>query len=126
MQFIIYGNLNVKDITAALARHGQRPAEPAVDTSAPGAPADAESREQFFAYLQKNQWELMTDDMDLVHRLYEEKIRFNRTIVLILPAPGDAGIAIDRLFARYPRLSARRLYSLTPGRVKIRQLPGAV
>ena len=32
--------------------------------------------------------------------------------------------AIDRLFARYKRLSPRRLYTVTATRVKIRQLPG--
>jgi predicted GTPase len=31
--------------------------------------------------------------------------------------------AIDRLFARYKRLTPGRLYIVTPGRVKVRQLP---
>jgi hypothetical protein len=32
--------------------------------------------------------------------------------------------AIDRLFARYKRLSPGRMYTVTGTRVKIRQLPG--
>ena len=40
-------------------------------------------------------------------------------------SPRTQATAIPRLFKRYPRLTPRRLYTVTPNRVKIRQLPGA-
>ena len=51
---------------------------------------------------------------------------FGGVIVLVLEtAAQDPGRAIERLLERYRRLTPGRLYTITPNRVKIRQLPGA-
>ena len=45
--------------------------------------------------------------------------------MLLLTPGGDIeqDDAVDRLFTRYKRLSPGRLYTITPSRVKILQLP---
>ena len=60
--------------------------------------------------------------------MFEEKIAYPGIIILLINAPDASAqsAAIDRLFERYKRLSPKRLYTITPNRVKIRQLPGAV
>jgi hypothetical protein len=87
-----------------------------------------------FPLLEIKQWQLLTTDTDLVQQVYEQKIDFPGIIVLLLESRASADDpnpiasqpqAIDRLFERYPRLTPRRLYTVTPNRVKIRQLPGA-
>jgi hypothetical protein len=86
--------------------------------------ADAPPRDTLLA-CQSRQWDLLTDNPALALAPLEEKIPFNRSIVLLqlrdsaTPQPD----AISRLFDRYKRLSPHRLYTLTPSRVKIRQLP---
>ncbi len=126
MQFLFHGNIAIKPGSAALGRHSHRAVGPGPNDSPLPDTADAQGRAEFFALLAKNQWELITNDADLIHRVYDEKINFNRTIVLLVANVAEAPAeAIDRLFVRYPRLSPRRLYTLTAGRVKVRQLPGA-
>ena len=78
--------------------------------------------------LEKKQWNLLTTDAALVRGVYEKKVPFGGVIVLLLGRSGgaaDQGRAIERLFERYRRLTPGRLYTVTPNRVKIRQLPGA-
>jgi hypothetical protein len=77
---------------------------------------------------QKKQWDILTTDSALADAPFTQKHPFNRTIVHLHLEGGDVeqDDAIDRLFKRYKRLSPRRLYTITPTRVKIRQLPGAV
>ncbi|HVX85420.1 MAG TPA: hypothetical protein VH253_11615 [Phycisphaerae bacterium] len=77
-----------------------------------------------FTALAEKQWGLVTNDNALVRRVYEEGVRFDYTIVLLLEGVEAAG-AMGRLFERYKRLSAGRLYTVTGTRVKIRQLPGS-
>ena len=50
---------------------------------------------------------------------------FNRSIVFLQLEGGDVeqDDAVDRLFQRYKRLTAGRLYTVTGSRVKVRQLP---
>jgi len=76
---------------------------------------------------QKKQWDILTTDSALADVPFAQKQSFNRTIVHLHLEGGDVeqDDAIDRLFERYKRLSPRRLYTVTPARVKIRQLPGA-
>ena len=76
---------------------------------------------------QKKQWDILTTDAALADAPFGENAPFNRTIVHLHLEGGDIeqDDAIDRLFERYKRLSPRRLYTVTPTRVKIRQLPGA-
>lgn len=74
------------------------------------------------------QLEIMTADETIAHAPYgEDAARFGRTIVYLLVDRQDVeqDDAVDRLFARYKRLSAGRLYTVTASRVKIRQLPGS-
>jgi hypothetical protein len=76
---------------------------------------------------QKKQWDILTTDSALADAPFAQKLPFNRTVVHLHLEGGDVeqDDAIDRLFERYKRLSPRRLYTVTPTRVKIRQLPGA-
>jgi len=76
---------------------------------------------------QRKQWDILTTDATLAEAPFAEKEPFNRTIVHLHLQGGNVeqNDAIDRLFERYKRLSPRRLYTVTPTRVKIRQLPGA-
>ena len=78
-------------------------------------------------FAQKKQWEILTTDPALADAPFAQNIPFNRTIVHLHLEGGDVeqDDAIDRLFQRYKRLAPRRLYTVTPTRVKIRQLPGA-
>jgi hypothetical protein len=75
---------------------------------------------------QKKQWDILTTDSALADAPFAQKQPFDRTIVHLHLEGGDVeqDDAIDRLFERYKRLSPRRLYTVTPTRVKIRQLPG--
>ena len=126
MQFFLHGQITKAAAEAALIRHSHRIVPEGASGENMPTPDGADSRREFFAHLAKNQWELITTDADLVHQFYNDKIDFNRSIILLVGSAGeDQPGAIDRLFARYPRLSPQRLYTLTSGRVKIRQLPGA-
>ena len=51
---------------------------------------------------------------------------FNRVVVYLHDAPTSNVESVARLFERYKRLTAGRLYTVTAGRVKVRQLPSAV
>ncbi len=93
------------------------------------APELADRPDLLLPLLQKKQWNLITAAAPFVHAVYEQHVAFNGVIILILhdaDAPNVHGRGIDRLFERYKRLTPRRLYTITPSRVKIRQLPGAV
>lgn len=48
---------------------------------------------------------------------------FGRVIVYLQDRPEEHELAIHRLFERYKRLAPGRLYTVTGGRVKVRQLP---
>ncbi len=138
MRFLIHGTL-APEISAALARHEHKahtleelgetshtPTEPS--GSAAGSPTIAIDPAELFQSLARRQWFLLTNDAALVHQMFEEKIPYPGIIILLINAP-DApaqSAALDRLFERYKRLTPKRLYTITPNRVKIRQLPGAV
>ncbi|MEM7806610.1 MAG: hypothetical protein AAF561_00695 [Planctomycetota bacterium] len=51
------------------------------------------------------------------------KATFGRTLIFLNSGPSDAPLAVHRLFGRYKRLSPGRLYSVSPQRVKVSQLP---
>jgi hypothetical protein len=89
-------------------------------------PADAPPSDILKA-AQKKQWDILTTDSGLADAPFAQKLPFDRTVVHLHLEGGDVeqDDAIDRLFERYKRLSPRRLYTVTPTRVKIRQLPGA-
>ncbi len=126
MRFLVHGDIHA-DALAAMARHEQvcqtmAEVAPIVD----GVSESLASPGELLPLLQKKQLQLLTTDTAFLNALYEEKILFSGVIVLLLDAEeGKQAGAIDRLFERYPRLTPRRLYTVTGSRVKIRQLPGA-
>ncbi len=120
MQFLLHGGL-AADVGEAMIRHGHRVhqiAELTDQTSASGPP------DKLLADLAQRQWCLLTADRDFIHSVYDQGLAFSLCIVLLLGEPSERNAAVDRLFERYKRLSPKRLYTVTPGRVKVRQLPG--
>jgi predicted nuclease of predicted toxin-antitoxin system len=87
-----------------------------------GVAEDATS-EVVLATAQKAQLDLLTGDADTANRPFETKAPFGRCIALLSEEAGQAE-AIGRFFERYPRPAPGRLYTITPSRVKVRQLPG--
>ena len=128
MHFFLHGPI-APDAQAALVRHGHvchTPLELSADTPAPDLALD--TPETLLPLLKKHQWNLVTVDGSFIAALYEAKHPFPATIIYILDDPADLhdqGAAIDRLFERYKRLAPWRMYTVTPNRVKVRQLPGA-
>ncbi|HEY4328740.1 MAG TPA: hypothetical protein VGN88_03320 [Phycisphaerae bacterium] len=125
MQFLIHGELD-KGVAKWLAK------EEHVCHTIGELPEDSEGvigdPAVLLPLLAKKQWNLITTDSQLVRSLYDKKVLFAGVVVHILEEPGaklDGLDAVKRLFERYKRLTARRLYTVTPSRVKIRQLPGA-
>lgn len=128
MRFLVQGAIG-EEARAAMVRHEQVcHAAAELEGDAEEAGAVAAGPEELCKVLAKRQWNLLTTDTAWVGRLYEEHVAFGGVIVLILESAaakgGQAG-AVDRLFERYPRLTPRRMYTVTGSRVKIRQLPGA-
>jgi hypothetical protein len=127
MRFLIHGAVH-SDARAALVKHEHachELLELSGETEFPTVAAD--DPVQLLPLLEKKQWNLLTTDGEFLHALYEKKPAFNGVIVYLLDDPAvlhDQDKAIDRLFERYPRLTARRMYTITASRVKIRQLPG--
>ncbi len=128
MRFLIHGAVGA-EAAAALAKreHGCHTLPEFLADA--GAPADAgRDPEVLLSWLDKKQWHVITTDAALVRDVYEKKIAFRGVIVLLLDhpdTPQDQSQALDRLFERYKRLTPGRLFTVTPNRVKIRQLPGA-
>jgi hypothetical protein len=126
MRFFLHGTFN-DQAHGALKKH-----EHAFHTSADLPDADfsalAANPAEFLKLLAKKQWQLLTTDAALIHKIYEDKIEFPAGVIVhMLDEPAvmdDQGAAVDRLFDRYKRLTPRRLYTVTASRVKIRQLPG--
>jgi hypothetical protein len=119
MRWLFHGNLTPA-AAEALKRHKQETQRPADIGLPPDAlPAD------FFEAARKGQLEIITADSALAQAPFEQPTRFVRTMVHLNVAEGDVeqDDAIDRLFTRYKRLSPGRLYTVTGGRVKVRQLP---
>jgi hypothetical protein len=73
----------------------------------------------------EKQWDIITTDAAVALSPFDGGKPFGRCIVHLQLTGGDVEMddAVDRLFARYPRLSPGRLYTVTASRVKIRQLP---
>jgi hypothetical protein len=120
MRFLLHGSL-APALTGTLRRHehqAKTSAEAGIDTADPVA---------FLQAAHKQQFDIVTGDPRLVETAYEQKAPFARSIVFLQLEGGDVeqDHAIDRLFARYKRLSPGRLYTVTATRVKVRQLPSA-
>ena len=119
MRWLLHGNMTpaVRD---AIVRHG----DTATLASELELPADAPA-EDVYKVAQSKQLDLMTTDAQLAQYPFEHAVKFNRSLVFLQLEGGDVeqDDAIDRLFERYKRMSAGRLYTVTASRVKVRQLP---
>jgi hypothetical protein len=119
MRWLLHGNINPA-VGEALRRHGHDVRSPAdISLAAEASPADV------LRTAHKNQLDVMTSDQSVATGLFEEPFSFDRSIVFLQVGGGDVeqDDAVDRLFARYKRLTPGRLYTVTGSRVKIRQLP---
>jgi hypothetical protein len=119
MQWLLHGNLT-SAAAEALKRHGH-----SVHTLAELELSPSPTLRDVVWSANKKQWDLVTTDASLVHWIYDDRFPFKRSIVYLQLEGGDAeqNDAMDRLFARYKRLTPGRLYTVTGTRVKIRQLP---
>jgi hypothetical protein len=129
MRFLLHGVIH-PDTQAALVKHQHAchtMLELSEDSTAPEEVANDPL--QLLPLLAKKQWQLITSDGDFIQKLYDHHFPFPGIIILLLESAEDdprlQATGISRLFERYPRLAARRLYTVTPNRVKVRQLPGA-
>ena len=123
MQWLVHGTLDAA-VTESLKRHGHQ-THALAELPAHESPRDPRD---LLKAAQTKQWDIITNDAQLVQFIYDEKIWFNRSIVFLqLAGVGGGDVeqddAIDRLFTRYKRLTPGRLYTVTETRVKVRQLP---
>jgi hypothetical protein len=107
----------------ALRRHGHQVVDLPEVAGDPGTDVSA-----VLAAAKKAQLDVLTADPALAAAPFEATASmglFNRSLVFLQLAGGDVeqDDAIDRLFARYKRLTPGRLYTVTGTRVKVRQLP---
>ena len=119
MQWILHGQLTPA-VAEALTRHGHT-----VHTlSELEMKKEATHRDVVWG-ANKRQWDIITTDAALIHWIFDDHFPLKRSVVFLQLTGGDAeqDDAIDRLFARYKRLTPARLYTVTGSRVKIRQLP---
>lgn len=127
MRFLVHGTITPEG-QLAMIKHEQA-LHTVMELAGDGVTdATLESPEELLKLLAKKQWNLFTTDGAFVEKMYEQHVEFPGVVVLLLDDPAvldDQAPAVDRLFERYKRLTPRRLYTITPSKVKIRQLPGA-
>jgi predicted nuclease of predicted toxin-antitoxin system len=122
MRFLLFGNLTPA-VAAAVVRHKHQAVTP--DTV---QLSDATPKLDVLKAAQKAQLDIITSDGDLAEAPYKHDFYFQRSLVFLQLTGGDVeqDDAIDRLFERYKAPKPKRLYTVTEGRVKVRQLPGAI
>ena len=121
MRWLVHGTLTPA-VAEALKRHGDVAQDLAGLSLTPGT-----SPAEVLKVAQKAQLDLMTNDASMVETLFaDDAPPFGRSVVYLHVEGGDVeqDDAVDRLFARYKRLTPGRFYSVTGSRVKVRQLPG--
>ena len=120
MQWLLYGPMTAA-VSDALVRHGHKTHLPA-ELELPDGAAAAD----VLAAAEKRQWDILTTDAAISVAPFNSDKWFHRSIVYLHFEGGDVeqDDGVDRLFARYKRLSPGRLYTVTASRVKVRQLPG--
>jgi hypothetical protein len=121
VRFLIHGTL-APAVADAIRRHEHVAADFAMADLSPELTA-----RELLVELHRKQLDLVTNDSDIIDVALAGDGKFERCIVYLQLSGGDVeqDDAIDRLFARYGRLSPRRLYTVTETRVKVRQLPGS-
>jgi hypothetical protein len=120
MRFLVHGSALSPAVADALKRHEHAPSTMTDLLLEPTA-----SPAEILETARVKQLDIVTTDDKLVDHIFEADLWFNRVIVY-LQLPGqdvEQDDAIDRLFARYKRLTPGRLYTVTESRVKVRQLP---
>ena len=122
MRFLIHGPKTTPAVAVALVRHGHT-----VVPSADAQVDDESGPDEVLEAARVAQLEVLTTDDALAESPFGMPTDFARTIVYLQLEGGDVeqDDAVDRLFARYKRLTPGRVYTVTETRVKIRQLPGA-
>jgi hypothetical protein len=120
MRWLLHGAMT-SAVSDALVRHGhsaQNMTElglpPATDPAIVLKTADAA------------QLDILTTDAALTSAVFASDLWLKRSMVYLQLEGADVeqDDAVDRLFARYKRLTPGRLYTVTGSRVKVRQLPG--
>jgi hypothetical protein len=120
VRFLLHGQLGDR-VPEALAEHRQvavRPAELSLPEQA--------TPTQILHACRERQYELITTSRDFLDTVLPGSGRtaiFGRVLVFLQDKPEEHELAIHRLFERYKRLTPGRLYTVTGGRVKVRQLP---
>jgi hypothetical protein len=120
MRWLLIGNSLSPAVGEALKRFGHH-----VFVMADAElPAEA-GPEQILETAAKKQWDILTADSALAEFPFEWNRRMTRCMVYLQLSGGEVeqDDAIDRLFARYKRLTPGRLYTVTESRVKVRQFP---
>jgi hypothetical protein len=128
MRFLIHGAVRPEAATALAKRDHVCRTLPELLADADVPPDADHDPEVLLSWLDKKQCHVLTTQVAFVRDVYEKKIAFRGVLVLLLDdpdVPQDQSQALERLFDRYRRLTLGRLYTVTPNRVKIRQLPGA-
>ncbi len=122
MRWLVHGAKLSPAVAEALVRH-----EDQAQTIADLGIAPESSNEEILKVAQAKQLDILTTDAALANAPYELDYYFKRSIVFLQLEGGDVeqDDAVDRLFARYKRLTPGRLYTVTSTRVKVRQLPGS-
>jgi hypothetical protein len=121
MRWLLHGPMT-SAVADALVRHGHQ-AKNMMDIGLPPA-ADPK---MVLEAAEAAQLDLLTTDATLSAGVFLLDYWFDRSMVYLQLEGGDVeqDDAIDRLFARYKRLTPGRLYTVTGSRVKVRQLPTA-
>lgn len=127
MRWLLYGSTITPAAAEALRRHGHQAQTLADAELSAELSADAPCSDILHA-AHRRQLDVLTTDARLVEAAFGPKQQpfVGRCIVYLQLEGGDVeqDDAIDRLFARYKRLSPGRIYTVTGSRVKVRQLPG--
>ena len=121
VRWLLHGTMTTA-VGDALRGRGDSVVDPATVGVAPDTP-----HAEVLKAAHKGQLDVMTTDPSLAESTFApDAPAFGRSIVYLQLEGGDVeqDDAVDRLFDRYKRLTAGRLYTVTGTRVKIRQLPG--
>ena len=119
MQWFVHGKLT-NAVNEALVRH-----EDVAHTAQELALPPEATRAELLGAIRSRQWDLITDDEGLIDWIYANDFWVQRSVVYLQlqGGPVEQDDAVDRLFARYKRLTPSRMYVVTAQRVKVRQLP---
>jgi len=119
MRWLLHGHLTPA-VAAALVRH-----EHVTKNLADIGLAEESPPAEVLRAAHQHQLDLITSSDAPAGALFDDPFAFDRSIVYLNVVSGDVeqDDAVDRLFARYKRLTPGRLYTVTESRVKVRQLP---